>query len=159
MHSWLNLKHAYLHQLLYYISFIIFLYCPLKITSFFTRKFTEILEETYNKLRIMCFLSFNEEWVIETLKGCPNIIENVFLEYASGGSLADLIKKIGSAFLLPEFVIRNCTLFWLGWSMYMTMDFCIISCHNVLLVPTVNVLDAKVANSGWQRGAMWKVLV
>lgn len=32
--------------------------------------------------------------------------------------------------------------------MYMTMDFCIISCHNVLLVPTVNALDAKVANFG-----------
>ena len=56
------------------------------------------MEETNIKLKIMCFLSFNEGGVIETLKGCPNIIENVFLEFALGGSLADLIKKIVSAF-------------------------------------------------------------
>ncbi|KAK4566794.1 hypothetical protein RGQ29_002873 [Quercus rubra] len=109
----------------------------------------------------------NEELVLQALRGCPNVVRsfgsdittdcfgdsiyNVFLEFASGGSLFDFIKKTGSVTGLPEVLVRDFTRsILIGLKEVHDHGFvhCDIKPHNVLLVPTVDGYIPKVADFG-----------
>ncbi|XP_059433954.1 mitogen-activated protein kinase kinase kinase 20-like [Corylus avellana] len=104
--------------------------------------------------------------VLDALQGCPNVIQtfgadttktrngtvlyNVLLEFASGGSLADLILKSGCRGLSESDVRKHTKAILVGLKHIHARGFvhCDLKPDNVLFVPTADGFEMKIADFG-----------
>ncbi|XP_059433974.1 mitogen-activated protein kinase kinase kinase 20-like [Corylus avellana] len=107
-----------------------------------------------------------EKRVLDALQGCPNVIQtfgaettktrngtvlyNVLLEFASGGSLADLILKSGCRGLSESDVRKHTKAILVGLKHIHARGFvhCDLKPDNVLFVPTADGFEVKIADFG-----------
>ncbi|KAB1214432.1 Mitogen-activated protein kinase kinase kinase 2 [Morella rubra] len=107
-----------------------------------------------------------EKEVLDNVKGCPHVIScfgeeitiqengqmvyNLLLEYASGGTLADLIEKSGACGL-PESDVKRYTKSILEGLRHIHLCgyvHCDLKPENILLVPTTDTRNTSVAKIG-----------
>ncbi|XP_059431678.1 mitogen-activated protein kinase kinase kinase 20-like [Corylus avellana] len=107
-----------------------------------------------------------EKTVLDALQGCPHVIQtfgadttkprnsivlyNVLLEFASGGSLYDLIVKSGCGGLSESDVRKHTKSMLVGLKHIHDRGFvhCDLKPDNVLLVPTADGFEVKIADFG-----------
>ncbi|XP_059434808.1 mitogen-activated protein kinase kinase kinase 20-like [Corylus avellana] len=112
-----------------------------------------------------------ENTVLEALQGCPHVIQtfgadttettngivlyNVLLEFASGGSLADLIVKSGFHGLSEGVVRKHTKSLLVGLKHIHARGFvhCDLKPDNVLLVATADGFEVKIADFGLAKRA------
>jgi serine/threonine protein kinase len=112
-----------------------------------------------------------EKTVLDSLQGCPHVIQtfgadttkpkngivlyNVLLEFASGGSLFDLIVKSGCGGLSESEVRKHTKSMLVGLKHIHDRGFvhCDLKPDNVLLVPTADGFEVKIADFGLAKRA------